>query len=139
MLGREFGNALALGVPTRRTPSGSSNALGRRLGGYRRACLRLHFDRCDLCGCVLDDLTPKDLWSVVVMHYREVVRTRQPLFAPARVFSPGAGYTERHHCKAGRDDTVGKHWRLPGYGSFVAARGRSAPVLSEVYRRQSAL
>jgi hypothetical protein len=34
-----------------------------------------------LSGYILDDLTPKDLWSVVLMHYREVVRTRQPLFA----------------------------------------------------------
>jgi PAS domain S-box-containing protein len=39
----------------------------------------------DLTGCIIDDLPPKDLWSIVVTHYREVVRTRQPLFAPVSI------------------------------------------------------
>jgi hypothetical protein len=47
----------------------------------------------DLSGCILDDLAPKDLWSVVVMHYREVVRTRQPLFAPISIAN-GRWYNE---------------------------------------------
>lgn len=47
----------------------------------------------DLTGSYLDELTPTDLWSVVIMHYREVVRTRQPLFAPISV-SNGRWYTE---------------------------------------------
>ncbi len=47
----------------------------------------------DLTGCFLDELTPKDLWSVVILHYREVVRTRQPLYAPISV-SNGRWYTE---------------------------------------------
>jgi PAS domain S-box-containing protein len=47
----------------------------------------------DLTGCILDDLTPKDLWSVVIMHYREVVRRRQPLFAPISI-SNGSWYSE---------------------------------------------
>jgi PAS domain S-box-containing protein len=48
---------------------------------------------CDLSGCILDDLAPKDLWSVVIMHYREVVRTRQPLFAPISIAN-GRWYSE---------------------------------------------
>jgi PAS domain S-box-containing protein len=47
----------------------------------------------DLSGCILDDLTPKDLWSVVILHYREVVRTRKPLFAPISI-SNGRWYSE---------------------------------------------
>jgi hypothetical protein len=47
----------------------------------------------DLTGCILDDLAPKDLWSVVIMHYREVVRTRQPLFAPISIAN-GRWYNE---------------------------------------------
>jgi PAS domain S-box-containing protein len=47
----------------------------------------------DLTGCILDDLTPKDLWSVVIMHYREVVRTRVPLFAPISIAN-GRWYNE---------------------------------------------
>jgi PAS domain S-box-containing protein len=47
----------------------------------------------DLSGCILDDLTPKDLWSVVLMHYREVVRTRQVLFAPISIAN-GRWYNE---------------------------------------------
>lgn len=47
----------------------------------------------DLTGSFLDELTPHDLWSVVIMHYREVIKTRQPLFAPISV-SNGRWYTE---------------------------------------------
>jgi PAS domain S-box-containing protein len=47
----------------------------------------------DLSGCILDDLTPKDLWSVVIMHYRDVVRTRQQLFAPISIAN-GRWYNE---------------------------------------------
>jgi PAS domain S-box-containing protein len=47
----------------------------------------------NLTGSVLDDLTPNDLWSVVIMHYREVVRTRKPLFAPISI-SNGRWYNE---------------------------------------------
>ena len=47
----------------------------------------------NLTGSVLDDLTPKDLWSVVIMHYREVVRTRHPLFAPISIAN-GRWYNE---------------------------------------------
>ena len=47
----------------------------------------------DLTGSFLDELTPQDLWSVIIQHYREVVRTRQPLYAPFSV-SNGRWYTE---------------------------------------------
>jgi len=47
----------------------------------------------DLTGCFLDELTPDDLWLVVILHYQEVVRTRQPLFAPISVTN-GRWYTE---------------------------------------------
>ena len=47
----------------------------------------------DLTGAQLNTLTPTDLWKVVLQHYREVVRTRQPLFAPISV-SNGNWYTE---------------------------------------------
>lgn len=47
----------------------------------------------DLTGCFLDELTPNDLWLVVILHYQEVVRTRQPLFAPISI-SNGRWYTE---------------------------------------------
>jgi hypothetical protein len=47
----------------------------------------------DLTGSFLDELTPHDLWSVVIQHYREVVKTRQPIFAPISV-SNGKWYTE---------------------------------------------
>jgi PAS domain S-box-containing protein len=47
----------------------------------------------DLTGRFLDDLTPKDLWSVIVMHYQEVVSTLRPLFAPISVAN-GRWYTE---------------------------------------------
>jgi hypothetical protein len=47
----------------------------------------------DLTGRFLDDLTPKDLWSVIVLHYQEVVSTLRPLFAPISVAN-GRWYTE---------------------------------------------
>jgi PAS domain S-box-containing protein len=47
----------------------------------------------DLTGRFLDELTPRDLWSVIVMHYQEVVRTQQPLCAPISVAN-GRWYTE---------------------------------------------
>lgn len=47
----------------------------------------------DLTGRFLNDLTPRDLWSVIVLHYREVVRSQQPLFAPISVAN-GRWYTE---------------------------------------------
>ncbi len=47
----------------------------------------------DLTGCFLDELTPHDLWSVVLLHYREVVNTKRPLFAPVSVTN-GRWYTE---------------------------------------------
>ena len=39
----------------------------------------------DLTGCFLNELTPHDLWTVVTEHYRAVVRTGEPLFAPISV------------------------------------------------------
>jgi PAS domain S-box-containing protein len=47
----------------------------------------------DLTGCFLDDLTPHDLWSVVTEHYRAVIRTGEPQFAPISV-SNGRWYNE---------------------------------------------
>lgn len=47
----------------------------------------------DLTGRFLDDLAPRDLWSVIVLHYQEVVSTQQPLFAPISVAN-GRWYTE---------------------------------------------
>jgi PAS domain S-box-containing protein len=47
----------------------------------------------DLTGSNLDELTPKDLWSGVIQHYKEVVRTRQPLFAPISIAN-GRWYNE---------------------------------------------
>jgi PAS domain S-box-containing protein len=47
----------------------------------------------DLTGCVLNELTPTDLWSVVILHYQDVVRTQRPLFAPISI-SNGRWYTE---------------------------------------------
>jgi PAS domain S-box-containing protein len=47
----------------------------------------------DLTGFFLDELTPRDLWSVIILHYQEVVRTRQPLFAPISVAN-GRWYSE---------------------------------------------
>jgi PAS domain S-box-containing protein len=47
----------------------------------------------DLTGRFLDELAPRDLWSVVVLQYQEVVRTRQPLFAPVSIAN-GRWYNE---------------------------------------------
>ncbi len=47
----------------------------------------------DLTGCFLDELTPLDLWAVVIEHYRDVVRTGEPLFALISV-SNGRWYNE---------------------------------------------
>jgi PAS domain S-box-containing protein len=47
----------------------------------------------DLTGSFLDDLTPKDLWSVISLHYREVVESREPLFAPISIAN-GRWYSE---------------------------------------------
>jgi hypothetical protein len=47
----------------------------------------------DLTGCFLDELTPHDLWTVVTEHYRKVVATGEPLFAPISV-SNGHWYNE---------------------------------------------
>ena len=44
-------------------------------------------------GYFLDELTPLDLWAVVIEHYRDVVRTGEPLFAPISV-SNGRWYNE---------------------------------------------
>lgn len=47
----------------------------------------------DLTNCYLDELSPANLWSVVILHYEAVVRTRQPLFAPISI-SNGRWYSE---------------------------------------------
>ena len=47
----------------------------------------------DLTGALLDELTPTDVWKVVIQHYREVVQSKQPLFCPISV-SNGRWYTE---------------------------------------------
>jgi PAS domain S-box-containing protein len=47
----------------------------------------------DLTGRFLDELAPRDLWSVITLHYQEVVRTLQPLFAPISVAN-GRWYSE---------------------------------------------
>jgi hypothetical protein len=47
----------------------------------------------DLTGSLLSDLTPSDIWSVVLQHYAEVVKTKRPLFCPISV-SNGSWYTE---------------------------------------------
>ena len=47
----------------------------------------------DLTGAFLDELTPVDLWSVITLHYRAVVNTRKPLYAPVSI-SNGRWYTE---------------------------------------------
>jgi PAS domain S-box-containing protein len=47
----------------------------------------------DLTNRFLDEVAPRDLWAIVLMHYREVVKTRKPLFAPVSV-SNGQWYTE---------------------------------------------
>ncbi len=47
----------------------------------------------DLTNCFLDELSPANLWSVVILHYEVVVRTRLPLFAPISI-SNGRWYSE---------------------------------------------
>jgi len=47
----------------------------------------------DLTNSCLDELSPANLWSVVILHYESVVRTRQPLFAPISI-SNGRWYSE---------------------------------------------
>jgi PAS domain S-box-containing protein len=47
----------------------------------------------DLTGRFLDELTPRDLWSVIIMHYHEVVGTREPIFAPISIAN-GRWYNE---------------------------------------------
>jgi PAS domain S-box-containing protein len=47
----------------------------------------------DLTGHFLDELTPRDLWSVIILHYHKVVGTREPLFAPISIAN-GHWYTE---------------------------------------------
>jgi len=47
----------------------------------------------DLTGRFLDELAPRDLWSVVILHCQEVVRARRPLFAPICIAN-GHWYTE---------------------------------------------
>ncbi|MDA0656559.1 MAG: PAS domain-containing protein [Proteobacteria bacterium] len=47
----------------------------------------------DLTGFFIDELTPHDLWSVVTEHYRAVIKTGEPLFAPISV-SNGRWYNE---------------------------------------------
>ena len=47
----------------------------------------------DLTNCYLDELSPANLWSVVILHYEAVARTRQPLFAPISI-SNGRWYSE---------------------------------------------
>ncbi len=47
----------------------------------------------DLTGRFLDELTPRDLWSLMILHYQEVVRTQQPLFAPVSIAN-GRWYSE---------------------------------------------
>jgi len=47
----------------------------------------------DLTGAFLDELTPADLWSVILLHYRAVVSTRKTLYAPVSI-SNGRWYTE---------------------------------------------
>ncbi len=47
----------------------------------------------DLTGRFLDELSPKDLWAVVILHYQEVARTLRPLFAPISIAN-GRWYSE---------------------------------------------
>jgi PAS domain S-box-containing protein len=47
----------------------------------------------DLTGHFLDELTPHDVWSVVIKDYREVLATEKPLFAPVSVAN-GRWYSE---------------------------------------------
>lgn len=47
----------------------------------------------DLTNCYLDELSPANLWAVVISHYETVARIRQPLFAPISI-SNGRWYSE---------------------------------------------
>jgi PAS domain S-box-containing protein len=47
----------------------------------------------DLTHAYLDELSPADLWSVIILHYQTVVKTRQPLFAPISICN-GRWYSE---------------------------------------------
>lgn len=47
----------------------------------------------DLTGQFLDQLAPRDLWSVINLHYLQAVRTAQPLFAPISI-SNGRWHTD---------------------------------------------
>jgi PAS domain S-box-containing protein len=47
----------------------------------------------DLTGRYLDELTPRDFWSVIIRHYQDVLRTARPLFAPLSI-SNGQWYNE---------------------------------------------
>jgi hypothetical protein len=47
----------------------------------------------DLTGSLLDELTPADVWNVVIQHYRQVAQSKRPLFCPISV-SNGRWYTE---------------------------------------------
>jgi hypothetical protein len=47
----------------------------------------------DLTHCYLDQLSPADLWSVIILHYQMVAQTRQPLFAPISICN-GRWYSE---------------------------------------------
>jgi PAS domain S-box-containing protein len=47
----------------------------------------------DLTGRFIDELTPKDLWGVIALHYHEVIGTREPLFAPISIAN-GRWYNE---------------------------------------------
>ena len=47
----------------------------------------------DLTGRYLDELTPRDLWSVIIRHYEEVAKKLQPLFAPISIAN-GRWYSE---------------------------------------------
>jgi PAS domain S-box-containing protein len=47
----------------------------------------------DLTHAYLDELSPADLWSVIILHYQMVVKTRQPLFAPISICN-GRWYSE---------------------------------------------
>ena len=47
----------------------------------------------DLTNCYLDELSPANLWAVVISHYETVARLRQPLFAPISI-SNGRWYSE---------------------------------------------
>jgi PAS domain S-box-containing protein len=47
----------------------------------------------DLTGRYLDELTPRDLWSVIIRHYEEVAKKLEPVFAPISIAN-GRWYSE---------------------------------------------